>query len=193
MDDPTNIDTEPQILVPQALLQEMQRQLQELQAAAALHAAPTPTSPVTPRTPETISLNLAGQHLKPTRPTRYSGIKDYTTIENWIASVNSYFALTGANPLTFTIGLTPTSRMRPQFGFGTITAKTKLRHLPGKKSARLSVTSSLLRTKTAVFTMNGLSSVRSRPSLITSDAFINSACNYPPWNLRTFSTSSFVD
>ena len=98
MDDPTNIDTEPQVLVPQALLQEMQRQLQELQAAAALHAAPTPTSPVTPRTPETISLSPAGQHLKPTRPTRYSGIKDYTTIENWIASVNSYFALTGAKP-----------------------------------------------------------------------------------------------
>ena len=193
MDDPTNIDTEPQVLVPQALLQEMQRQLQELQAAAALHAAPTPTSPVTPRTPETISLNPAGQHLKPTRPTRYSGIKDYTTIENWIASVNSYFALTGAKPPTFTIGLTPTSRMRPQFGFGTITAKTKLRHLPGKKSARLSVTSSPLRTRTAASTMNGLSSVRSRPSLITSDAFTNSACNYPPWNQLISSISSSVD
>ena len=98
MDDPTNIATEPQVLVPQALLQEMQRQLQELQAAAALHAAPTLTSPVTPPTPKTISLSPAGQHLKPTRPTRYSGIKDYTTIENWIASVNSYFALTGAKP-----------------------------------------------------------------------------------------------
>src|SRR5438046_1373703 len=39
-----------------------------------------------------------GQHLKPARPTCYSGTKDYTTIENRIASVNSYFALTNAKP-----------------------------------------------------------------------------------------------
>jgi hypothetical protein len=38
----------------------------------------------------------ASQHLKPNRPTHYSGVKDHTTSENWITSVNSYFALTGA-------------------------------------------------------------------------------------------------
>jgi Ty3 transposon capsid-like protein/Zinc knuckle len=99
MSDPSNIDTGPQILVSQALLEQMQRQLQELQAAATLHAAPPVTS-VTPPATEHVTSNPVSQstHLKPARPTRYSGVKDYTTIENWIASVNSYFALTGAQP-----------------------------------------------------------------------------------------------
>jgi Ty3 transposon capsid-like protein/Zinc knuckle len=100
MSDTPNPGTEPQVLVPQALLQEMQRQLQELQAAAALHAAQSPAPPATPPAPEHRSSNPVSHltHLKPTRPTRYSGVKDYTTIENWIASVNSYFALTDAKP-----------------------------------------------------------------------------------------------
>jgi Retrotransposon gag protein/Zinc knuckle len=95
-----NPGAEQQVLVPQALLEEMQRQLQELQAAAALHTASSPAPPVTPPAPEHAHSNHVSQltHLKPTRPTRYSGVKDYTTIENWIASVNSYFALTGAKP-----------------------------------------------------------------------------------------------
>jgi len=90
-----NSGTEHQVLVSQALLEEMQRQLQGLQAAA-LHATPQTTPPVTPLASERLP---AGQHLKPNRPTRSnSGTKDYTTIENWITSVNSYFALTGAKP-----------------------------------------------------------------------------------------------
>ena len=98
MSDILNPSAEQQVLISQALLQEMQRQLQELQAAAALHAASSPASPVTPpatqyATPNPVSHST---HLKTTRPTRYSGVKDYTTIENWIASVNSYFALTDA-------------------------------------------------------------------------------------------------
>src|SRR5271169_317427 len=100
MSETPNPGTEQQILVPQALLEEMQRQLQELRAAATLHAAQSPAPPVTPPAPEHRTSNPVSHltHLKPARPTRYSGVKDYTTIENWIASVNSYFALTGARP-----------------------------------------------------------------------------------------------
>ena len=94
--------TEPQVLVPQVLFEEMQRQLQELQelqAAAAQQPPPSTIPPVTPPAPEhAATLVSHSTQLKPTRPTRYSGVKDYTTIENWIASVNSYFALTGAKP-----------------------------------------------------------------------------------------------
>jgi hypothetical protein len=86
------LGTEPQVLVSQALLEDMQMQLQELQAAA-LHATRSSTPPLTPPAPERTPV---GQHLKPNRPARYSGTKDHTTIENWITSVNSYFALTGA-------------------------------------------------------------------------------------------------
>jgi len=96
MDDTLNPGTEHQVLVSQALLESMQRQLQELQAAAALHATPSTTPPAMP--PASERANPAGQHLKPNRPARYSGTKDYTTIENWITSVNSYFALAGAKP-----------------------------------------------------------------------------------------------
>lgn len=100
MSETLNPGTEQQVLVPQALLLEMQRQLQELRAAATLNAAPTPSPPVTPPAPEHRPSNPLSHltHLKPARPTRYSGVKDYTTIENWIASVNSYFALTSAKP-----------------------------------------------------------------------------------------------
>jgi hypothetical protein len=92
MPDISNPSTESQVLVSQALLEEMQRQLQELQAAAALQAA---LSPVTPPAPEHPPFTT-GQHLKSNRPTRYSGIKNHTTIKNWITLVNSYFVLTGA-------------------------------------------------------------------------------------------------
>jgi hypothetical protein len=93
MPDTSNPSTEPQVLVSQALLEGMQRQLQELQAA--LQATPSPPLPLTPPAREHTPLTTG---LKPNRPARYSGIKDYTTIENWITSVNSYFALTGAKP-----------------------------------------------------------------------------------------------
>lgn len=99
MTDTQNPGAEQHIYIPQALFLEMQRQLQELQAAAALHAS-SPHQPVTPPAPEHTSRNPVSQstHLKPTRPSRYSGVKDYTAIENWIASVNSYFAMTDAKP-----------------------------------------------------------------------------------------------
>src|SRR5271167_2124116 len=80
MDDTLNPGTEHQVLVSQALLESMQRQLQELQAAAALHATPSTTPPAMP--PASERANPAGQHLKPNRPARYSGTKDYTTIEH---------------------------------------------------------------------------------------------------------------
>ena len=48
MPDSPNPCTEQQVLVSQALLEEMQRQLQELQAEAALYATPTPATPLTP-------------------------------------------------------------------------------------------------------------------------------------------------
>jgi Ty3 transposon capsid-like protein/Zinc knuckle len=101
MMDTPNPGAEQQLLATQALLLDMQRQLQELQAAAALHAASSPPPPVTPPAPGHAPPNPVtsqASHLKPNRPIRYSGIKDYTTIENWIASVNSYFALTRAQP-----------------------------------------------------------------------------------------------
>jgi hypothetical protein len=37
-------------------------------------------------------------HLKPKQPEKYSGKRDFQTIDNWTASVDSYFALTKAEP-----------------------------------------------------------------------------------------------
>jgi hypothetical protein len=37
-------------------------------------------------------------HLKPKEPERYNGTRDFQKISNWIASVDSYFAITGAEP-----------------------------------------------------------------------------------------------
>ena len=36
--------------------------------------------------------------VKPVRPSVYTGVKDYATLENWISSVDSYFCLTNARP-----------------------------------------------------------------------------------------------
>src|SRR5271170_2630724 len=36
--------------------------------------------------------------LKPNKPSKYSGAKDYNTIETWVAAVTSYFLLTNARP-----------------------------------------------------------------------------------------------
>ena len=72
MSDTPNPGTEQQVLVPHALLQEMQRQLQELQAAAALHAAQSPGPSVTPPAPEHTSPNPVSRstHVKPVEPAR---------------------------------------------------------------------------------------------------------------------------
>ena len=37
--------------------------------------------------------------LKPKQPEKYNGKRDFQTIDNWIALVDSYFALTGVEPL----------------------------------------------------------------------------------------------
>jgi hypothetical protein len=55
---------------------------------------------------QTTSSNDSAQELpapinssvKPVRPSIYNGVKDYSTLENWISSVDSYFALTNARP-----------------------------------------------------------------------------------------------
>jgi hypothetical protein len=39
---------------------------------------------------------MTTMHLKPKQPERYNGSRDTQTINNWIASINSYFALTSA-------------------------------------------------------------------------------------------------
>src|SRR5271154_6302129 len=36
--------------------------------------------------------------LKPKQPDRYDGTRDFQKIDNWIASMDSYFAITGAEP-----------------------------------------------------------------------------------------------
>src|SRR4030095_1421492 len=37
-------------------------------------------------------------HLKPKQPDKYNGSRDFQVIDNWITSVDSYFALTNAQP-----------------------------------------------------------------------------------------------
>ena len=37
-------------------------------------------------------------HLKPKQPERYDGNRDFQKIDNWVASMDSYFAITGAEP-----------------------------------------------------------------------------------------------
>jgi hypothetical protein len=41
---------------------------------------------------------MVTMHLKPKQPDRYDGTRDYQVIDNWITSVDSYFALTKAQP-----------------------------------------------------------------------------------------------
>jgi Ty3 transposon capsid-like protein/Zinc knuckle len=41
---------------------------------------------------------MASTHLKPKQPEKYNGKRDFQTIDNWVASVDSYFALTEAKP-----------------------------------------------------------------------------------------------
>ena len=36
--------------------------------------------------------------LKSKQSEKYNGARDYQTIDNWVTSVDSYFALTGAEP-----------------------------------------------------------------------------------------------
>jgi len=41
---------------------------------------------------------MVNAHLKPKQPEKYNGKRDFQTIDNWVASVDSYFALTEAEP-----------------------------------------------------------------------------------------------
>jgi hypothetical protein len=53
---------------------------------------------LTPDPPETRSTRTTMLLLKPNKPSKFTGTRDHATVENWIASVNSYFALTNARP-----------------------------------------------------------------------------------------------
>ena len=41
---------------------------------------------------------MVTMQLKPKQPEKYNGKRDFQTIDNWVASVDSYFALTEAEP-----------------------------------------------------------------------------------------------
>jgi len=41
---------------------------------------------------------MVTMHLKPKQPEKYNSSRDFQTIDNWVASVDSYFTLTGAKP-----------------------------------------------------------------------------------------------
>jgi len=41
---------------------------------------------------------MVTMHLKPKQLEKYDGTRDYQKIDNWIASMDSYFAITGAEP-----------------------------------------------------------------------------------------------
>jgi hypothetical protein len=57
---------------------------------------------LTPDPPETLQTNSRTPFLKPNKPSKFTGKRDHAAIENWIASVNSYFALTDARtPFVF--------------------------------------------------------------------------------------------
>jgi hypothetical protein len=104
MSDTANTGTEQQITALQGLFEEMQRQMQQMQALMALHLPAAPAPPATPPTPAPAPEHTARSPTnslprpKPVRPRNYSGVKDHATIETWIASVDSYFALTDAQP-----------------------------------------------------------------------------------------------
>ena len=42
---------------------------------------------------------MVTMHLKPKQPEKYNGTRDFQKIDNWVASMDSYFAITGAEPL----------------------------------------------------------------------------------------------
>ena len=42
---------------------------------------------------------MVTMHLKPKQPEKYDGSRDYQRIDNWVASMDSYFAITNTEPL----------------------------------------------------------------------------------------------
>jgi len=42
---------------------------------------------------------MVTMHLKPKQPEKYDGSRDYQRIDNCVASMDSYFAITNAEPL----------------------------------------------------------------------------------------------
>src|SRR3981189_385052 len=41
---------------------------------------------------------MVTMHLKPKQPEKYNGTRDFQKIDNWVASMDSYFAITDAQP-----------------------------------------------------------------------------------------------
>jgi hypothetical protein len=41
---------------------------------------------------------MVSMHLKPKQPEKYNGARDFQRIDNWVASMDSYFAITDAQP-----------------------------------------------------------------------------------------------
>jgi hypothetical protein len=41
---------------------------------------------------------MVSMHLKPKQPEKYDGTRDFQRIDNWVASLDSYFAITNAEP-----------------------------------------------------------------------------------------------
>jgi hypothetical protein len=58
---------------------------------------PLPPTPTSVQPQQTSAPRQITSHLKPNKPMRYYGKKDHNIVEAWIASVNSFFALTNAS------------------------------------------------------------------------------------------------
>jgi hypothetical protein len=43
-------------------------------------------------------MTIVNMQLKPKQPDKYCGKRDFLTIDDWVASADGYFALTGAEP-----------------------------------------------------------------------------------------------
>ena len=62
---------------------------------------------------------MVSMRLKPKQPEKYNGKRDFQVIDNWITSVDSYFALTHAEPpdIYHYLNTTVFSLAKPQHGF----------------------------------------------------------------------------
>jgi len=128
---------------------------------------------LTPDPPETRSTRTTMPLLKPNKPSKFTGTRDHATVENWIASVNSYFALTNARPRTsFTIS-TRSLLVKQPSGFAITSKKTKLTPLPGKRYAKLFAATSYHPIRIDVFKTSGLPFAKTRQSNSTSHSSAN--------------------
>ena len=59
---------------------------------------PSPDNQYHPQIQHTTALQVTFPRPEPIKPTRYYGKRDHNVIEEWIASVGSYFVLTNAQP-----------------------------------------------------------------------------------------------